>query len=78
LGRQIWQAETWLPLTWLRRACSVCILEPHRLGQNYSIAATFTAICGSMDAAAILGVSSFFSAKKIELVNGLKSYRIAA
>jgi hypothetical protein len=55
-----------------------CILEPHRLGQNYSIAATFTAICGSMDAAAILGVSSFFSAKKIELVNGLKSYRIAA
>jgi hypothetical protein len=65
-------------LTRRMRQYADCVLEPHRLGENYSIAATFTAICGSMDAATILGVSSFLSAKKIELVKGLKSYRIAA
>jgi hypothetical protein len=58
---------------------SDCILKPHHLGENYSVAVTFTwSLCGDMNAATIAGISSFFSAQKIELVKGLKSYRIVA
>lgn len=56
---------------------SDCILNPHRLGENYSVAATFTwSLCGDMNAATIAGISASFSAKKIKLIKGLKLYRI--
>jgi len=53
-----------------------CLLKPHRLGEDYSVAATFTALCGKMDSATIAGISSSFSTRKLELVKGLKTYPI--
>ena len=56
---------------------SDCIINPHHLGENYSVAATFAwSLCGDMKASTIAGISASFSAKKVELVKGLKLYRV--
>jgi len=55
---------------------SDCISKPHDLGENHSVATTFAALCGDMDAVTIMGVSSFFSAKKVSLFNALKRLQI--
>jgi hypothetical protein len=57
---------------------STAVVTPHSQGENYSVAGVFANACGFFDAVAIMGVSGFFSSRKIEYVKFLRSQRISS
>jgi hypothetical protein len=58
---------------------SEAMKKPCDLGGNYMIAATFAALCGIdfSDTPYIVGISEYFSSRKIQQTNYLKSLRIS-
>lgn len=52
------------------------ITSPHAQGENYSVAAVLASACGDMGAISTLGVTEFFSSRKISIVQFIRKFRI--